>query len=171
MEEELVVQFSPESSAQPQGILPVRIVREIWREITFGVGTWGALRPLDCGSFCCCSVPFLGQHFNRQHRRAAEWSFLQIPLALTLLLWIGLYLWSIFDAWRDAVGAMGDPQGQVDLVRRSNRRQDRPNPNDRRRQNRLAEFQKMKFDTSADSTAQYMTDSSLLEWPGWSGSS
>ena len=112
MEEELVVQFSPESSEQPQGILPVRIVREIWREITFGVGTWGALRPLVAALLAAVQFLFLGQHFNRQHRRAAEWSFLQIPLALTLLLWIGLYLWSIFDAWRDAVSAMGDPQGQ-----------------------------------------------------------
>jgi hypothetical protein len=27
---------------------------------------------------------------------------LQIPLALTIVLWIGLWLYSIFDAWREA---------------------------------------------------------------------
>ena len=36
-----MVQLAPESSAPKEGILPVRIVKEIWREITFGVGTWG----------------------------------------------------------------------------------------------------------------------------------
>jgi hypothetical protein len=35
---------------------------------------------------------------------------LQIPLALTIVLWVLLYVWSIFDAWRDAVAGMG--QGQ-----------------------------------------------------------
>ena len=111
MEEELVVQLAPESSAPKEGILPVRIVKEIWREITFGVGTWGALRPLVAAVLAAVPFLFLGQHFNRQHRRGFEWGFLQIPLALTLILWIGLYLWSIFDAWRDAVGAMGQVQG------------------------------------------------------------
>ena len=112
MEEELVVQLAPESSMPKEGILPVRIVREIWREITFGVGTWGALRPLIAAALAVVPFLFLGQHFNRQHRRGVEWGFLQIPLALTIILWFGLYLWSIFDAWRDAVGAMGSAQGQ-----------------------------------------------------------
>ena len=111
MEEELVVQFSPESSEQPQGILPVRIVREIWREITFGVGTWVhcarwlrlfwlLFRSLFSGSISIDST------VERLNGRSFKF------MALTLLLWIGLYLWSIFDAWRDAVSAMGDPQGQ-----------------------------------------------------------
>ncbi|MAF93734.1 hypothetical protein CMO85_03605 [Candidatus Woesearchaeota archaeon] len=112
MEEELVVQFTPETDSAPQGILPVRIVREIWREITFGVGTWGALRPLVAALLAAVPFLFLGQHFNRQHRRGFEWGFLQIPLAFTVLLWIGLYLWSIIDAWRDAVSAMGQIQDQ-----------------------------------------------------------
>ena len=112
MEEELVVQFSSESDSARNGILPVRIVKEIWREITFGVGTWGALRPLVAALLAAVPFLFLGQHFNRQHRRGIEWSFLQIPLAFTVILWIGLYLWSIFDAWRDAVSAMGQVQDQ-----------------------------------------------------------
>jgi len=112
MEEELVVQFTPETDSSKKGILPVRIVKEIWREITFGVGTWGALRPLVAALLAAVPFLFLGQHFNRQHRRGIEWSFLQIPLAFTVLLWIGLYLWSIIDAWRDAVSAMGQVQDQ-----------------------------------------------------------
>lgn len=111
MEEELVVQLAPESPPE-EGIFPVRIVKEIWREITFGVGTWGALRPLIAAALAAVPFLFLGQHFNRQHRRGLEWGFLQIPLALTIILWFGLYLWSIFDAWRDAVSAMGGPQDQ-----------------------------------------------------------
>lgn len=107
-----MVQFSPESDSARNGILPVRIVKEIWREITFGVGTWGALRPLVAALLAAVPFLFLGQHFNRQHRRGIEWSFLQIPLAFTVILWIGLYLWSIFDAWRDAVSAMGQVQDQ-----------------------------------------------------------
>ena len=112
MEEELVVQFTPETDPSSKGIFPVRIVKEIWREITFGVGTWGALRPLVAAVLAAVPFLFLGQHFNRQHRRGIEWSFLQIPLAFTVLLWLGLYLWSIFDAWRDAVSVMGEIQDQ-----------------------------------------------------------
>ena len=112
MEEELVVQSTPETDSSKKGILPVRIVKEIRREITFGVGTWGALRPLVAALLAAVPFLFLGQHFNRQHRRGLEWSFLQIPLAFTVLLWIGLYLWSIIDAWRDAVSAMGQVQDQ-----------------------------------------------------------
>lgn len=107
-----MVQFTPETDSSKNGILPVRIVKEIWREITFGVGTWGALRPLVAALLAAVPFLFLGQHFNRQHRRGIEWSFLQIPLAFTVLLWIGLYLWSIIDAWRDAVSAMGQVQDQ-----------------------------------------------------------
>jgi len=110
MEEELVVQLSPESTMEPKGFLPTRIAREIWREITFGVGMWGAMRPLIAALLAAVPFLFLGQHFNRQHQRAVDWSLLQIPLALTIIHWLGLYLWSIFDAWRDAVASMG--QGQ-----------------------------------------------------------
>ena len=110
MEEELVVQLAPYSSAGQKGLLPVRVVKEIWREVTFGVGTWGALRPLIAALLAAVPFLFLGQHFNRQHRRAMDWTLLQIPLALTIVLWVFLYLWSIFDAWRDAVASMG--QGQ-----------------------------------------------------------
>lgn len=102
-----MVQLAPETQDENSGFLIVRVVKEIWREITFGVGTWGALRPLIAAVFAAVPFLFLGQHFNRNHRRGFEWSVLQIPLALTIVLWVGLYLWSIFDAWRDAVQTMG----------------------------------------------------------------
>ncbi len=81
---------------------PVRLFREIWREITFGVGAWGTLRPLITALLASIPFLFLGQHFNRQHRKGFDWMLLQIPLALTIVLWIGLWLYSIFDAWRAA---------------------------------------------------------------------
>lgn len=74
----------------------------LWTEITAGVGIWGAFRPVI--SFVLSLIPFLylGQHFNRKHQRGFDWFLLQIPLAFTVVLWLLLYLWSIFDAWRDA---------------------------------------------------------------------
>ena len=110
MEDELVVQLTPDSDAEKGGFLGTRILREIWREITFGVGMWSALRPLLAAILAAVPFLFLGQHFNRQHQRGIDWFLLQIPLALTIILWLFLYLWSIFDAWRDAVESMG--QGQ-----------------------------------------------------------
>lgn len=113
MEEELVVVLSNDAPPAQTRISLGRLLKEIWREITFGVGTWGALRPLVTAVLALVPFLFLGQHFNRQHRRAIEWSFLQVPLAFTLVLWVGLYLWSIFDAWRDAVAFMSRTnQGQ-----------------------------------------------------------
>ena len=101
------------SSAPKEGILPVRIVKEIWREITFGVGTWGALRPL-VATAVLATVPFLflGQHFNRQHRRGFGGGVSPDSVGVDPHFVVSLYLWSIFDAWRDAVGAMGQVQGQ-----------------------------------------------------------
>lgn len=112
MEEELVVQLAPEHPQSKTGFLPVRMLREIWREITFGVGTWGALRPLVAAVLALVPFLFIGQHFNRQHRRAVDWTLLQVPLALTIVFWLALYAWSVFDAWRDAVASMGQLQGQ-----------------------------------------------------------
>tara|TARA_B100001778_G_scaffold154278_1_gene126741 strand:+ start:691 stop:1020 length:330 start_codon:yes stop_codon:yes gene_type:complete len=76
--------------------------KTIWNEITAGVGIWGAFRPIFAVILSLVPFLFLGQHFNRNHRRGSDWFLLQIPLAFTLILWVLLYLWSIFDAWRDA---------------------------------------------------------------------
>jgi len=76
--------------------------KTIWTEITAGVGIWGAFRPIFAVILSLVPFLFLGQHFNRNHRRGSDWFLLQIPLAFTLVLWVLLYFWSIFDAWRDA---------------------------------------------------------------------
>lgn len=76
--------------------------KTIWNEITAGVGIWGAFRPIIAVILSLVPFLYLGQHFNRNHRRASDWFLLQIPLAFTLVLWVLLYFWSIFDAWRDA---------------------------------------------------------------------
>ena len=81
---------------------PWRLVSEIWREIFLGVGMWGAFRPIFAALLAAIPGLFLGQHFNRNHQRAFDWTLLQIPLALTIVLYIPLWLWSIYDAWRDA---------------------------------------------------------------------
>ena len=76
--------------------------KTIWHEITAGVGIWGAFRPIFAVVLSLIPFLYLGQHFNRNHRRGTDWFLLQIPLAFTLVLWVLLYIWSIFDAWRDA---------------------------------------------------------------------
>ena len=96
--EELVVQM-PESKRR---IKPTVLIKEIWREMTLGVGTWGTLRPIVAALAAAIPFLFLGQHFNGRHRRALDWTLLQIPLALTIVLWLVLWGWSIYDAWLDA---------------------------------------------------------------------
>jgi hypothetical protein len=78
------------------------VSKTIWNEITAGVGIWGAFRPILAVVLSLVPFLFLGQHFNRNHGRGRDWFLLQIPLAFTLVLWLLLYVWSIFDAWRDS---------------------------------------------------------------------
>jgi len=94
--------MKPMSSTTQSKLAPLRMVREIWREIFLGVGMWGAFRPIFAAVLAVIPGLFLGQHFNRKHRRAFDWTLLQIPLALTIVLYVPLWLWSIYDAWRDA---------------------------------------------------------------------
>lgn len=102
--EDLVVQFP----AKKKGLRPISLIKEIWREITFGVGMWGTLRPIIAALAATIPLLFLGQHFNRNHRRATDWTLLQIPLALTVILWLALWLYSIFDAWKEATMFVAD---------------------------------------------------------------
>jgi len=81
----------------------LNVVRLIFYELTAGVGAWGALRPLIAAALALVPFFFLGQHFNRQHRKAADWFFLQIPLILAVVLWPMLWLWSIIDAYQVAM--------------------------------------------------------------------
>ena len=86
--------------------------KTIWNEITAGVGIWGAFKPIVAVLLSLVPFMYLGQHFNRNHRRGFDWFLLQIPLAFTLILWVLLYLWSIFDAWRDASVSVAEGQLQ-----------------------------------------------------------
>lgn len=100
--EEIVVRVPANDSTDLDKKKRTAVVKEIWREITFGVGLWGSMRPLIAAILALVPFLFLGQHFNRKHQKAIDYSLLQIPLILTVILWVGLYLWSIFDAWREA---------------------------------------------------------------------
>ena len=81
------------------GAGPLGVVKVIWYEISGGIGPWGALRPLIAIALALIPFLFIGQHFNRQHRKAASWFAVQFPLILTVVLWPLLYIWSIGDAW------------------------------------------------------------------------
>jgi len=91
----------------------VAIGKTIWNEITGGVGIWGTFRPIIAVTLSLIPFLFLGQHFNRNHQRGFDFFFLQIPLAFTLILWVGLYIWSIFDAWREASIIVSESQVQT----------------------------------------------------------
>ena len=94
--EEFVVQLEDEEGSDSS---PFGVVSAIWNELSGGVGPWGAIRPLFAVSLALVPLLFLGQHFNRQHRKASEWFLIQFPLILSLVLWPILYVWSIADAW------------------------------------------------------------------------
>jgi len=100
---ELVVQY-PTNQKKSITNRIVSTLKTIFHEITFGVGTWGAMRPMFTAVLAGIPFLFLGQHFNKEHGKARDWTLLQIPLALTVVLWIGLWLFSIFDAWKTATG-------------------------------------------------------------------
>ncbi len=112
MEEDLVVSLPTE--ARP-GVKPARLLAEIWHEVTFGIGVWGSARPLIAAVVALVPFAFLGQHLNREHRKAFDYTLLQVPLALSVFLWPLLYAWSIFDAWRSATAIVARgglaPQG------------------------------------------------------------
>ena len=94
-EEEIVVQLAVQPKKSKTGIS-----KAIWRELTAGVGLWGSIRPLVAVLLAAIPLLFLGQHFNREHRKAVDWTLLQIPLSFTVILWVGIYFWSMVDAWQ-----------------------------------------------------------------------
>ena len=97
-ESEIVVQIPRNNVGNKKG----NILRVIFAQITSGVGFWGSFQPIIAIIFSLVPFLFLGQHFNRSHQKGIDFTLLQIPLALTGILWIGLYLWSIFDARNEA---------------------------------------------------------------------
>ena len=40
----------------------LRILQQIWKELTLGVGFWGALRPIFAALIAAIPIFFLGQH-------------------------------------------------------------------------------------------------------------
>ncbi len=78
-------------------------IRLIWYELTAGVGAWGSVKPLLAALLAAIPFLFIGQHFNRQHQKGFDWTLLQIPLILTIVLWPILFIWSIIDAYRIAM--------------------------------------------------------------------
>ena len=97
-ESEIVVQIPRNEQVNKKG----NFLKVIFAQITSGVGFWGSLQPIIAIIASLVPFLFLGQHFNRSHQKGFDFTLLQIPLALTGILWIGLYLWSIFDAWNEA---------------------------------------------------------------------
>ena len=95
-------EFVMNKSESGKVVKAFKVFKQIWTEMTLGVGFWGALRPLFAAIIAAIPFLFLGQHFNRRHRKGMDWTLLQIPLALTVVLWFVLWFFSIYDAWRDA---------------------------------------------------------------------
>ena len=94
-ESEIVIQVPRSNEEKKNG----NILRVIFAQITSGVGFWGSLQPIIAVLLSLIPFLFLGQHFNRSHQKGFDFALLQLPLLLTVVLWIGLYFWSIFDAW------------------------------------------------------------------------
>ena len=97
-ESEIVVQIPSEEIQKKEN----NIFSVIFAQITSGVGFWGSLQPIIAVIISLVPFLFLGQHFNRSHQKGIDFALLQLPLALTGILWVGLYLWSILDAWNEA---------------------------------------------------------------------
>ena len=106
-----------ESKAETNKVVTgFKVFRQIWKEMTLGVGFWGALRPIVAALVAAIPFLFLGQHFNRKHQKGLDFALLQIPLALTVVLWFVLWAYSIFDAWRDATKFVANNNIQGDQI-------------------------------------------------------
>ena len=110
--DEYVVQLEPEFEEDSN---PLGVFSAIWTELSGGIGPWGAARPLFAVALAAIPLLFLGQHFNRQHRKASEWFLIQFPLILSLVLWPVLYVWSIADAWWVSSGIVATAKNKASL--------------------------------------------------------
>ncbi len=110
MAEEYVVQIE---TPNKQSFRPLGVVSAIWSELSGGIGPWGAVRPLFAVALSLVPFLFLGQHFNRQHRKAGEWFLIQFPL-VPAFLWPFLFVWSIADAWWVSSGIVASSQKGFD---------------------------------------------------------
>ncbi|MBJ09266.1 MAG: hypothetical protein CMB63_04535 [Euryarchaeota archaeon] len=94
--DELAVTLDPKG---PVRATPLGVIKAIWNELSGGIGPWGAFRPVFSTMLAMIPFLYLGQHFNRQHKKGAWWFILQLPLILTIVLWPLIYIWSIIDSW------------------------------------------------------------------------
>jgi len=108
--EEYVVELEVDDESSTMGVISV-----IWRELSGGIGPWGALRPIFAVALSLVPFLFLGQHFNREHRKGAEWFLIQFPLILSLVLWPVLFVWSIADAWWVSSGIVASSENEANL--------------------------------------------------------
>ena len=97
MGEEYVVSVATEE--EPESGTSFGALGVIWHELSGGIGPWGALRPLVALVLSLVPFLFIGQHFNRQHRKAFGCFVIQLPLILSVVMWPVLFVWSIGDAW------------------------------------------------------------------------
>ena len=97
MAEEYVVSIASDEESDSSSALGVFGV--IWYELSGGIGPWGALRPLVAFVLSLIPFLFLGQHFNRQHRKALGCFLIQLPLIISVVMWPVLFVWSMADAW------------------------------------------------------------------------
>ena len=97
MAEEYVVSIAAQE--EPDSGSAIGALGVIWYELSGGIGPWGALRPLFALVLSFVPFLFLGQHFNRQHRKAFGYFVIQLPLILSVVMWPVLWVWSIADAW------------------------------------------------------------------------
>ena len=102
MTEEYVVSVA--SDEEPEAPSALGVIGVIWYELSGGVGPWGALRPLVALALSLIPFLYLGQHFNRQHRKAFGCFVIQLPLIFSVVLWPVLFIWSVADAWGGSSG-------------------------------------------------------------------
>lgn len=109
MDEEYVVRIEDPVES---GFRPLGVISAIWTELSGGVGPWGAIRPLFAVALSLVPFLFLGQHFNRQHRKGSEWFLIQLPL-IPAFLWPFLFVWSIVDAWWVSSGIVASSNSNI----------------------------------------------------------
>ena len=97
MTEEYVVSVA--SDEEPGAPSTLGVIGVIWYELSGGVGPWGALRPLVALALSLIPFLYLGQHFNRQHRKAFGCFIIQLPLIFSVVLWPVPVSYTHPDAW------------------------------------------------------------------------
>jgi len=110
MAEEYVVSVASEK--EPEEASALGVIGVIWYELSGGIGPWGALRPLVALAISLIPFLYLGQHFNRQHRKALGCFVIQLPLIFSVVLWPVLFIWSIADAWWVSSGIVAKAENE-----------------------------------------------------------